>query len=468
MDETCEAHSAYYTAFLHAREEQLRGEKQHQAVSEIAADIDNVRAAWHWAVTHRHVPEIGQGLESLHLFYYARGWVHEGYDALNKALTSMQADTTSTDALSTLVMGRLLARTGRFAYRLGMHREAGELLRKSLMVLGETETIAEANGHRDARPTPDVSSGERTIDVRRDNAFSLFSLSVVIRGDGKYEEARRLCQKSHDLYRACNDRPGMAMSLKLLGIISGSLETFAEAQRMLQEALELYHDIGDPYGIANTLNDLGVVAAGLDQYASAKKFYQECLSIRRQIRDLWGIGASLNNLGYLAFLDKDYTAAREFLLEGLYIQREIGDQYHIANCLNNLGASARAMGDHYEAATYLHEALQIAFEIGVNPLVLEVLAEIGALLAASETGEPEQAAKLLAFVLNHPLTDRWTRERTEKKLAQLTPDLDLNALDGARQKGKAGELEAVVVEVLSHKDAWLAEADQQKVIVASL
>ena len=260
----------------------------------------------------------------------------------------------------------------------------------------------------------------------------------------------------------------MATSLKLLGIITGSLETFVEAQRQLQEALELYHDIGDPYGIANTLNDMGVVAAGLDQHRSAKKFHQECLAMRRQIGDLWGIGASLNNLGYLAFLDQEYASAKEYLLEGLYIQREIGDRYHIANCLNNLGASACALGEHHEAAAHLHEALQIAFEIGASPLVLEILAEIGALLATSEAGDGEQAAKLLTFVLNHPLADRWTRERTERRLAQLTPDLPLDALAAAREKGQAGELEGIVVDVLSHRDAWLARANGHTVILTLL
>jgi predicted ATPase/DNA-binding SARP family transcriptional activator len=453
-------HCGHFAAFLQAREEPLQGAGQRQAVDEIAAEIDNLRAAWRWALSQRRMSDIGRSLESLHLFYYARGWVHEGYEVFKEALESLDAkappDAPSSDALSangdperTSVVGRLLARAGRFAYRLGWHREAGELLRRSLLVLGEVEATG-------------------TVDVRRENAFGLFSLSVVLRGDGDYQEARRLCRRSHDLYHACDDRPGMAMSLKLLGIIAGSLETFVEAQRILQEALELYHRIGDPYGIANTLNDLGVVAAGLDQYSSATKFHQECLAIRRQIGDLWGVGASLNNLGYLAFLTHEYDAAREFLLEGLYIQREIGDQYHIANCLNNLGAAACALGNHQEATVCLHEALQIAFEIGATPLVLEVLAEIGALLAASEAGDGEQAARLLAFVLNHPLTDRWTRDRTEQKLAELAPDLPMDALDAARKKGEASELEETVVEVLSQSNAWLGQANRQPVSLRTL
>jgi tetratricopeptide (TPR) repeat protein len=361
----------------------------------------------------------------------------------------------------TLTVGRLLARLGRFAYRLGLHREARELLRRSL--------VAYTRLVDDGPPNPCSEPPDEKRVLCEEKAFSLFSLSVVVRGDGEYKDAQRLCRQSYKLYHACGNSTGMAMTLKMLGIISGSLESYVEAQRQLQEALDLYQESNDPYGIANTLNDLGFVAAGLDQNASARRYYQDSLKIRRQIGDMWGIGASLNNVGYLAFLDRSFAEAKEYLQESLYIQREIGDQYHIANCLHNLGATSSALGERYEAATYLHEALKTAFEIGATPLVLEVLAAIGGLLAESKVSAPEQAAKLMAFVLYHPLTDRWTKERTEETLSRLSPDLPLDALDKAQEKGRVGELDSVVVEVLSHRDAWLAKTSQAaNVIVSSL
>jgi hypothetical protein len=132
--------------------------------------------------------------------------------------------------------------------------------------------------------------------------------------------------------------------------------------------------------------------------------------------------------------------------------------------LNNLGAAACALGEHHEAAKHLHEALQIAFEIGATPLVLEVLAEIGALLAASETGNKDQAITALAFVLNHSLTDHWTREKAERTLAELAPDLS----PAARETGPAAELEEIVAEVLSKRDAWLNRANEHQAVFDSV
>ena len=444
--EARDAHCTYFAAFLQAREERLQGAEQRQAANEIAAEIDNVRTAWRWAVSNQKAAEIGQSLESLHLFYYARGWAQEGYETFQEARDHLAK---AEDPACEPVVNRLQARLGRFAFRLGMHREAGEWLRKSLFAL-------------------DRIRSEEAIDVRRETAFCLFCLSGVLRLGGDHAEARQFCTRSYELYRECGDRPGMAMSLKLLGIINGSLKNFERAQHRLEQALELYQEIGDPYGRANTLNDLAIVAAGLGRYDVVQKLHQECLAVRREIGDLWGTGTSLNNLGYAALLAHEYASARAFLLESLEIQREIGDQYHIANCLINLSTSEQALEQRREAADRLYEALQLASRIGATPLILEALTEISGLLADNERSEGIHAAELLAFVLNHPLTDRWTWDRAQRRLEQLAADLPEDELAAARERGRAGKLEEVVAETLDQIKSWSTQKGEYVALLATL
>jgi tetratricopeptide (TPR) repeat protein len=164
------------------------------------------------------------------------------------------------------------------------------------------------------------------------------------------------------------------------------------------------------------------------------------------------VGTSLNNLGYLAYLAQEYTEAKEHLSESLSIQRQIGDRYHIANCLCNLGAVAAALEEHVEAADHLYEALISARQIKATPLILEVLAEIGALFIAYVPEERERGIELLAFVLHHPLTDRWTRDRTESRLARLAPDLETEVLAQTLDGSPEESLAAVLAEILSRKD----------------
>jgi tetratricopeptide (TPR) repeat protein len=465
---TRRAHAQHYAAFLEACEQDLRGARQQQSVSAITADLENVRTAWRWSVSHRQVEQIGQSLESLHLFYYARGWAQEGYRALSQALDALEYSGTrdaapldrARDRAHTVVVGRLLARKGRFAYRLGLHQEARELLSASLTIWS---TLEESQ----SQVSEDAQTG-RDLDVRQETAFSLFCLSAVARSEGKHGEAEQLCEQSHDLYRQCQDQLGVAMALRHLGIISGSTGAFLKAQSQLQEALTLYQKIGNPYGIARTLNDLGIVAAELDQYDAAKRYHQECLVLRRQINDPWGIGTSLNNLGYLAYLATEYASAREYLQESLAIQREIGDRFQIANCLSNLGAAEMALGEAEEAARHLHEGLGMASESGAGPLAMEILGEIGALIGSVGAAGKRDAARLLAFVANHALAGRWVREQAKSMAATVTGALPEEGLRTAKEKGAAGELESIVSDVLERRDAWLSPSDDRATIVPSL
>jgi tetratricopeptide (TPR) repeat protein len=226
-----------------------------------------------------------------------------------------------------------------------------------------------------------------------------------------------------------------------------------EAQARLREALDVYQAARDPYGTANTLNDLSIVAVQRGRQTLARRLNLECLAIRRQIGDRWGVGTSLNNLGYLAYLSGEHEEAIQYLSEGLAVQREIGDRYHIANCLNNLGAAARALGRREEAFAHLYEALEMAYQIGALPLALEASAEIGALLADDGEQGDERAAELLTFVHDHPQTDKWTAERTERSLAQLGSRLAPEAWAAAQERGRSGTLDRVVASLLGRDRA---------------
>lgn len=426
--EARDKHCGYYAAFLWEQKKHLRGTGQRQALAEIAAEIDNVRAAWAWAVAQAKTSEIAQSLESLHLFYSERGLIQEGEEAFREAVCGVRS-AQATYTKPALVLGQLLARQGKFSYRLGLHRKATESLQDSLAIFDRLEA-------------------EGQVTAREEKAFSLYYLGEIARKDGELEEAKRLCQASLAIYRESDDRLGMARALRRLGIVAATFETYHEAQGLFQETLELYQAIGDQYGIANTLNDLGIVADGLGQVEEARRLYHECLAIRRQIGTPGGIGASLNNLGFFAFLHGEYTEAKELLQEALAIHREIGDQYHIANCLCNLGAAVCALREYQAAQTYLCEALRLAVEVGAVPIVLDALTGIAMLLALSQPGEEVRAAELFAFALHHPASEIPTKDRAHRGLAGLAAILPPEVMTQARERGKNRNLEIVAAEIL--------------------
>ena len=417
-------HARYYATFLHRLEPELLQEEW-PPLAKIAAEIDNVSAAWNWAVTHGATAEIGQSLVSLHLFYYAYGWLYEGDNAFNQAIKALSG----TPAETQLVMGQLLTRRGHFTYRLGHHDLAQVLLTESLAIFDQLETT-----------DPCL--------VRDEKALALYYLAAAIRVAGDYRQAGQLCQESLDLYQQNNDQRGMANALKLLGIIDGTQGNYVKAQQRFQAALEQYQRLADQKGVANTLNDLGIVADRLGQLTEAKKLHETCLALRRQIGHRWGIGISLNNLGLLAIAQGNYAQATELLQESLSIQQEIGDQYHIANCLANLGSAFSALGARDEAHGAFIEGLVYADEINATSLTLEILAGIASLLMLNELADQERAAVLFSLITAHPTSEALTKDKAEAGLVELAEKISTYVMTTARQQGYSIELKIAVAEVV--------------------
>ena len=66
---TRDAHSYFYLDFLAQLEADLKGRRQHGAIDDIAAEIENIRTAWIWAVQQGYEDLIHDAIEPLFQFY---------------------------------------------------------------------------------------------------------------------------------------------------------------------------------------------------------------------------------------------------------------------------------------------------------------------------------------------------------------------------------------------------------------
>jgi predicted ATPase len=126
-------HSHYYAEYLFQRKDHLRGERQKETLAEIGEEIENVRAAWQWAIQHKEVQTIGKCLVALFYFYDIRGWVQEGVEAFREAvdqLWKIKAETP--DKVEPLIFAQALVRCGRLYHLLGQYDPAQDLIREGL------------------------------------------------------------------------------------------------------------------------------------------------------------------------------------------------------------------------------------------------------------------------------------------------------------------------------------------------
>ena len=345
-------HSRYYLTYLKNREKDLIGARQMVATEEIGREIENIRAAWKWAVKQKESEIIGSALSCLQLFYERRSWFQEGKEVFANASDQFHEDKD--------IYGRLLVRYGAFCMRLGMFDKAQSTLNNGLEIL-------------------------KQLNNRPDTAFALNNLGAISRLRGDYDQARRLFNESLEIRRETDDRRGIAISLGNLGNVAYDLGEYEKAKGFFKEGFDIFKEIGDLYGLAASYNKLGVVDHGLGSYDEARRLHQEGLKIEKKIKDNWGIAAALNNLGNIARALKEYDEARELYTESINILKEIGDRRGIGLLLSNIGRVACLQKDFNAAKDFFEESLAIRRDLGLRRGVISTLSYLGEIY--SELGD---------------------------------------------------------------------------------
>ncbi len=496
-------HSEYYAGFLRERCEDLQAGRQAEALREIGEEIENVRASWDWAVADAALGTISEATDGLYLFYHMQSWFEEGREALARAARALrQAKAADSGREAALVLARVLARQGRFSFRLSDYEEARRLLEKSLALLRELRADDEVacslewlganalyvgehaeakrlleestqlatrigNQHRIASSLNDLGHVSYVLGSFEE-ARRLFARSLEIRtslGDryglaavlnnlgsatfslGKYPDAQALYHKSIEIRREIGDRSGTALTLLNLGMIAGELGDYEGARRHFLESLAIYEDIGELRGKAYCLDNLGFCYLLLGARGEAGRLFEEGLMIRRDIGERSGTATSLVHLGLVAIESANLARAESLLEEALSIAREIGNSLQIASALNQLGAVACTTGDYGKAERQFREALTTAAETKADRTILEALVETTALL--SKTGKRLRAAELLTFAASHPTVDRVTKAKADRLLAELESGLTPEEREAVKLNVDGVVLDDLVEELLT-------------------
>lgn len=85
-------HCYYYAAYVAAAEARMA--TQPAVTSEFAQEVDNIRAAWQWAVTHNQIVAIKQICGGLATFYQIQGRYQEAQGVLDTGLSKLAGATT--------------------------------------------------------------------------------------------------------------------------------------------------------------------------------------------------------------------------------------------------------------------------------------------------------------------------------------------------------------------------------------
>ena len=290
-------HCHYYAARLANWEHQLQDGRTETAVLiHMQQEIDNIRAAWEWALAHHDAASLNQMIEGIYQFYALPALVRDGQMVMAEAAARLAG--VSGEAVR-LVYGRVLARLGAFTWLLHEDYAAAEVqLRASLeilmppadglevaRVLHTLGNVTYANdlaaGHdywrRSLAIYKEIGNAEREATILRNLCVTAPTYADML---GYWEQALALAEASHDRRNAGH-----------LYFIRGDKEHQAGhwqmGQALTEKSIEMLRTVDDPPHLILALNVQADIYTGQQQIEQAESLLAEMQAIAGRIGIRW-------------------------------------------------------------------------------------------------------------------------------------------------------------------------------------
>jgi len=270
-DQIHQRHAQYFCAFLSERCSSLKSAAQVEALQEVEVELENIRAAWEWAVEHQAFDLLQGAAEAFFYFNETRSRWREGADLFGKAVSYLM-DSNAAAGLHRHTLAYLLACQGWFSCRLTRFEQANDQVQESLRLLEGANASFERN-------------------------VAHFVLGFLYVWMGWFEEAWLHLKMSLRLAEQISDSWSAAWSKELLAEIAFESGQTGLLLNPFLDALNSFEEIGDRRGICRSLNYLGNIALAAERFQEAQGYFEKIQSHLEQIGDIWGSAGAYNKLG---------------------------------------------------------------------------------------------------------------------------------------------------------------------------
>ena len=260
-------HAEYYLAMAERVEPNLFGRDQSAAVSILALEQSNLRAALAWAI-ERHEAELAQRMcGALGIFWEARTSFQEAHRWIDIALNM-------TGQVSPITRGKLLMAASRLTQWEVAAERSRELAEEALALY---ESVGDEAG----------------------KTHAIFQIGGTWHMQGEYALAAPYLEQSAPQLRELGDMRSYAFALSRLGSIAILQKNFSQAWERLNEALPLLREYGEPGLLAVTLVYLGVLTMLQGDLKQSISYLRESLPLAQNMGNRYMLAANLIAFGCL-------------------------------------------------------------------------------------------------------------------------------------------------------------------------
>jgi tetratricopeptide (TPR) repeat protein len=282
-------HLAYFLDLAGQADKELRGANQLKWLRRLRETVDNLRAAFDWALnTHQTEPALRLALR-LNWFWFLSGNHTEGRQWLHRVLE--MPDTPLHPAAHADALTQLSYHT--------------------LLQIGPSE----------ARPFAEQAlSISRANADKHNTAGALIHLGTILHFEGNFAEARASLEESKLLFREIDDKWGYAIAFSLIGMWNDN-ET---ALPLAEQSLQLFTELGDRHFEAVMRQQIGIRQGRLGDVKGGVENLRQALRLVRQLNSTYFIRYILWGLGEVMSIDGNHFRAVILYWAGRNVSRSIG------------------------------------------------------------------------------------------------------------------------------------------------
>ncbi len=377
-----QAHARYFQVLVARAEAHWRGPDQPRWLARLEQELENLRAAFRWAIQFRDALVGLQLTGPLWHFWVDTGRYSEGRAWLEQMLALSEESPAAAREMGDGTDGSYgnedaLAPRELPTLRATAFNGAGALA----TLMGDYEA---ALVHHER-----ALALRRTMGNAKDIASSLNNLGGLAMEQGDYPRARALWEESLAFRRQTGEVRLIAVALMNLGVLAYFEGDYRRARAALEDCLPRFREVGDPVMLARTLNSLGSAAIGCGDLDQAGRMVDESLSIAQSLGHQRDIAFALYNVARIARLQGDHQQAVACCQDAQRIHEQLGDRSLLAQILALRGAVALDVAGYAETEQLLAQSLQMREALHYTQGCADVLAELGHL--ARERGQWRQA-----------------------------------------------------------------------------
>ncbi len=374
-------HARYYANFMTGYAPLLNGRRTKDALKAIAVELENVHAAWSYAITQIDFEIAADIMPALTLYYVYKGPYQEGLGLVNTAVAQFTAVAESTphpttaqaDLLAKLyaVQSNLYDLTSNYDEAIAAARQAikwgeiGQNIHNQAVGYWRWGWNCSRKGEYDKAVTYAQKGLEmaQAAGSQQEEAASAYVMSLALVRQGQLSCAAEYAQRAYTLFRAAGNRWEEARTLNMLGIAHWYLGGHSKAKAYYQQALLIYEEVGNVEGFNTATGNIALAAVFQRNYEEAHRLYQQILRMYRFTGNRWSESWTLNNLGTLSIERMNFEDALRYCREAAQVAVDASARFNESYALHNMGLTYWRLGEYAHSDSYYQQSLAIQAEM---------------------------------------------------------------------------------------------------------